>query len=122
MGKILIVMTNKIYLEMFLNCAIKYGYDCDGFLWENKEYLMDSLDNYDNIEICVIEIWKPDLEIKKFVKKVRDKFKNCKFLVLFYELDKLIEEFLIEYKIDAYLTLPILPSQFLRSLFLLNQI
>ncbi|MCM8785048.1 MAG: hypothetical protein NC827_01250 [Candidatus Omnitrophica bacterium] len=111
----------KKLLEEFLNCACGYGYDCEGFLWDDREVLINSLDNFIPIEILVLEIVEPLLEVKRFVKIIKSKFKDCKILILLTKIDRTIEDFIVEYSIDAYLTFPVLPSQFIRSLFLLKQ-
>ncbi|MFN4227867.1 MAG: hypothetical protein ACK4F0_07000 [Candidatus Ratteibacteria bacterium] len=121
MGKILIVVEEKNLLEKFLNYACGYGYECEGFLWKEREILKNLLDNFTSIEILVIEIVEPLLEVKRLIKDIKSKFKDCKILILLTKIDKAIEDFITEYSIDAYLTFPILPSQFIRSLFLLKQ-
>ncbi|MCM8809202.1 MAG: hypothetical protein NC917_07075 [Candidatus Omnitrophica bacterium] len=121
MGKILIVTKEKEILEKFLNCATGYGYDCEGFLWTKVEVLIKLLNKFNNLEILVLEITEPNFEVKKFLKILKDKFKDCKTLLLLTKIDRTIEDFILEYSIDAYLTFPILPSQFLRSLYILKQ-
>ena len=122
MGKILIVMEEEILLEKFLNYAIEAGYDAFGFLWKDIETLENKLKDIDSVEILVLEIESPDLNVKKFIRKVKEKFKNCKILAIFSKMDELIEEFIIDFSIDLYLTFPVLPSQFLRSLHMLEKI
>ncbi|MCM8833538.1 MAG: hypothetical protein NC816_06455, partial [Candidatus Omnitrophica bacterium] len=77
-GKILIVTKEKEILEKFLNCATGCGYDCEGFLWTKVEVLIKSLNKFNNLEILVLEITEPNFEVKKFLKILKDKFKDCK--------------------------------------------
>jgi len=116
------VMVEEILLKKFLNYTIEAGYESVGFLWKDVKILMDSLNDIDSIEILVLEIESPDLNVKKLIRKVREKFKNCKILAIFSKIDERIEEFIIDFRIDLYLTFPILPSQFLRSLSTLREI
>lgn len=121
MGKILIIMNEKVILDKFISYAEGYKYECIGCLWSEKANLIKDLEDIENLEILVLEIKEPLPEVKKIIKLVRKKFKDCKILALFPEMNEIIEEFIIEYSIDLYLTFPILPLQFLRSLYLLKQ-
>jgi len=113
-------MKEKILLEKYLLYTRNLKYKSYGILLEDLD-----LDNYieklNSLDILVVEIEKLDLNIKKIIQKIKKRFRNCKILILVPEMNTEIENFIIEFSIDAYLTFPILPFQLLRSLYCLNE-
>ncbi|MCS7181366.1 MAG: response regulator [bacterium] len=120
MGKILIITKEKILLEKFTLYLKGNGYECFGFLYNDKD-LIDRIEKENCVDIAVLEIETPDIKTKKIVKEIKRKFEDCKFLILVSKFDKAVEEFMIEYGIDAYLVFPILPFQFLRAIYTLQK-
>lgn len=120
MGNILILAKDKLLLENLLKILSENTFYCDGFLLKEKD-LMKKIELIDSLNIFVLEIYDLNLEIKKIIKKIKDKWKGCKILLLIHKIDPQIENFIIEFAIDAYLSLPVSSSQFLRTIYVLNQ-
>ncbi|HOK55954.1 MAG TPA: hypothetical protein PKV21_06125 [bacterium] len=121
MKKILFLMKEKNLLEKYLFLMKNYEYETTGFLLHDKK-LMEKIDKLENVNIVIIEVDECGIEIKKVVKKLKEKFKDCKFLILIPEINDKIQNFIIDFSIDSYLVFPVLPFQLLRSIFLLNNL
>lgn len=115
----MIITKDKDLLENLIKIARENEYHCEGLLWENKK-ILEIINSLSYIGILVVEIDQLNLEIKKFIKRIKENFKNCRILLLLKDIDPLIENFIMEFSIDAYLTFPISSSQFLRTLYILK--
>lgn len=113
-------MQEELLLEKYSFLLKEKGYDVCKFSLRNEK-LNKFLENLSEIDLLIIEVENVDYKIKKIIKEIKEKFENCKILILVPEFDEKIETLISEFAIDAYLTFPILSSQFLRSIYLLEK-
>lgn len=119
MCEVLFIMHEKVILERYLSYINCFGYKGKGVLFE-KDAVNNYIEKMTNLDILVLEVEKVNFEIKKIVKKIKEKFKECKILILISEMNGDIEKFICDFSIDAYLTFPVLPFQILRALYCLS--
>lgn len=120
MKEIVILMEEEVVLEKYLLLLKGKGYSVTGInLMDEK--LEKTLENISNLDLLIIEIEEVNCKIKRIIKKVREKFKNSKILILIPEFNEMIETLISEFNIDAYLTFPFLPFHLLRSIYLLEK-
>ncbi|MCD6221480.1 hypothetical protein J7K25_04935 [bacterium] len=71
-----------------------------------------------NLDIFIFE-YEDEPEYKEIIKRVREKFKKCKILLLINNFNEGTPSLLKEYSIDLYLTPPFLPSRIIKGLYIL---
>jgi len=72
----------------------------------------------DNIDIFIFE-YEDKVKYREIIKKVREKFKKCKILLLIDNFNESTPFLLEEYSINLYLTPPFLPSRIIKGIFIL---
>lgn len=120
MCEVLFIMKERTLLEKYLEYVRCFGYKSKGVLL--KEDIYNHVENLNNLDILVLEVEKVNFEIKILIKTIKEKFKNCKILILIPEMNEEIENFIYDFTIDAYLTFPVMPFQILRSLYCLSNL
>ena len=121
MCDVLFIMYEKNLLKKYLSYINCFEYKSKGLLF--KDAVNNFIDEIKTLNILVLEVEKVDFETKKIVSKIREKFKECKILILISsEMNEEIEKFIYDFSIDAYLTFPVLPFQILRSLYCLSNL
>ena len=80
-----------------------------------EENLFKKIDNLD-IFICEFE---DEPGYREIIKRVREKFKKCKILLLIDNFNESIPPLLKEYSINLYLTPPFLPSRIIKGIYIL---
>ncbi len=121
MKNVLFLMEEKQLLDKYLFIVENYNYKTTGFTFKDEK-IFEKIEKLENVDIAVIEINECNLEIKEIIKKIKEKFKNCKILILIPEMNDTIENFIIDFSIDSYLIFPFLPFQLLRAIFLLDNL
>lgn len=95
------------------------GFDVEGKIV--SEFNDEFIDKLDNPEILVIEIGKETDKEIEIIKKIKDKFKNCKILLLISEINQKFEYILSNFNINSYLISPFLYFHLIRAILILSQ-
>ena len=107
------------FLEICERIIESCGFDVEGEIIDkfNDEFL----NNLENVEILVIEIGKKLEKEEEIIRKVKDKFKNCKILLLVSEINQHFEHLLSNFNINSYLISPFLYFHLIRAILILSQ-
>lgn len=107
------------FLEICERIIESCGFSVKGEI--SDKFNDEFLNNLENIEILVVEIGKKFEKEEEIIRKVKDKFKNCKILLLVSEVNQQFEHILSNFNINSYLISPFLYFHLIRAILILSQ-
>jgi len=104
----------EIYSRLF-TCA---GYEV--LVKESPEEALSSLESIpSSVNLLLLGVKEVTDSEALLVKRVRERLKNCRILLLIYEMSKEVENFIKENQIKSYMRYPFVPSELLEEVSIL---
>ena len=113
---ILYLREKNKFVEFYEKCFSSIGFK--SIILEFSSIDNNFFEKIDNLDIFICE-FEDNPEYIKIIKKVREKFKKCKILLLINNFNESTPSLLKEYSINLYLTPPFLPSRIMKGIFIL---
>ena len=113
---ILYLREKNKFVEFYEKCFSSIGFK--SIILEFSSIDSNFFEKIDNIDIFIFE-YEDKVKHREIIKKVREKFKKCKILLLVNNFNEGTPSLLKEYSINLYLTPPFLPSRIIKGIFIL---
>jgi len=115
---ILITEKDELFREIYSRLFTCAGYEV--IVKESPEEALISLESIpSSIDLLLLGVREVTDSDALLVKIVREKLKNCRILLLIYEMSKEVEDFIKEHQIAFYMKYPFIPSELLEEVSIL---
>ena len=115
---ILITERNELFREIYGRLFTCAGYEV--IVKESPEEALSSLESIPfSVNLLLLGVKEVTDSEALLVKRVRERLRNCKILLLIYEMSKEVEIFIKENQIKSYMRYPFIPSELLEEVSIL---
>jgi DNA-binding response OmpR family regulator len=115
---ILITERNELFREIYNRLFTCAGYEV--IVKESPEEALSSLESIPfSVNLLLLGVKEVTDSEALLVKRVRERLRNCKILLLIYEMSKEVEIFIKENQIKSYIRYPFIPSELLEEVSIL---